>query len=161
MKRPTRWMGLFASLSLIAAIAVVRADEEKVPLKDVPKAVLDAVKAKFPKAEILGAEKEVEKGKTTFELELKDAGKTLSVSLKPDGTILEIETTIAVKDLPKKVSGAVVAKYPKGTIKSAEMVTVGEKTTYEVVVTLAGKEPRELVLDPDGKILEDEEEEKD
>ena len=52
------------ALTGIIALAMVRAaDEEKVPLDKLPKAVLDAVKAKFPKAQLLGAEKETVDGK--------------------------------------------------------------------------------------------------
>ena len=80
----------------------------------------------------------------------------VTVSLKPDGTILEIEKEIAVKDLPAAVAGAIKAKYPASTIKKAEEVTEGEKVTFEVIVIREGTKPRELTLDKTGKILEDE-----
>ncbi|VTR92942.1 unnamed protein product [Gemmata massiliana] len=40
--------------------APVRADEEKVPLEKVPKAVREAAKKRFPKAEVVDASKEIE-----------------------------------------------------------------------------------------------------
>ncbi len=149
--------GTLALLGLSAMVVGARADEEKIPLDKVPAAVMKAVKAKFPKAEIKEAEKEVEKGETTYEIELKEDGHEFEVSLKEDGTILEVEKQIPVKDLPKAVADAVMAKYPKGTIKKVEEVTKGEKTekTYEVVVSDGGK-AREVLLDPTGKILKDE-----
>ena len=55
-------------ISLLAFVSVGFADEEKVPLKDVPKAVLDAVKVKFPNGELTEATRETEEGKTTFEI---------------------------------------------------------------------------------------------
>jgi hypothetical protein len=48
-------------------------------------------------------------------------------------------------------------KYPQGTFKKVEEVTVGEKVTFEIVVAQEGKKPREVVLDRSGKIVEDEE----
>jgi uncharacterized membrane protein YkoI len=149
-------------LGLSTFLAGVRADEEKIPLKDVPKAVLDAVKAKFPAGEIKSAEKEVEDGKTTYEIALKDKGHALEVSLKADGSILEIEKKIAAKDLPKAVAAAVEAKYPKATIKKAEEIVEfkkgKEEKCYEVVVTEAGKKSVEVKLSADGKVVKHEEE---
>lgn len=141
-----------------------RADE-KIPLKDVPKAVLDAVKAKFPKGEIKTAEKEDEDGETTYEVALKSDGHSLDVALKADGTILEIEKEVAHKDVPKAVAAAVEAKYPKGTIKKAEEIITfkggKEEKSYEVVVTETGKKPVEVKLSADGKIVKHEEDDDD
>ena len=47
-----------AALVVLSAVAVVRADEEKIELDKVPKPVLDAVKKKFPDAKLTGAAKE-------------------------------------------------------------------------------------------------------
>jgi biopolymer transport protein ExbD len=137
------------------------ADETKIPLDQVPAAVKDAVKKKFPDAKMEEAEKEVKDGKTTFELLIKEDGKKITVSLKEDGTILEIEKEISAKDLPEAVASAVKSKYPSGTVKKAEEVTVDEKVTYEVIVAQEGKKNREIALDKAGKITEDEETEGD
>jgi uncharacterized membrane protein YkoI len=152
--RNSAWLLAVVVFSTLALVA--RADEEKIPLDKVPAKVLKAVQDKFPKAKLTGAVKEVENGKTTYEVSLKDGENAIDVSLKDDGTILVIEKAIAVKDLPKVVSEAVKAKYPKGTIKTAEELTSGVTVTYEVLVELDGKKPFEVVLDPKGKILEDE-----
>jgi hypothetical protein len=133
------------------------ADETKIPIDQVPSAVKDAVKKKFPSAKLEQAEKEVANGKTTYELTIKDDGKTITVSLKEDGTILEIEKEIAAGDLPEAVANAVKSKYPSGTVKKAEEVTKDEKVTYEVIIAQEGKKLRELALDKMGKITDDEE----
>ncbi len=138
-----------------------RADEEKIALDQVPKPVMDAVKKKFPGAEIKQAEKEVEKDKTTYEIGLKHEGHNVDVSLKPDGTILEIEKEIAVKDLPAAVTKAINAKYAGAKIDKAEEIIEGDEVEYEVIVTTADKKMREIVLEPNGKIEEDEEAGKD
>ena len=147
-------------VGLLALIPVVHADEEKVPLKDVPQVVLDAVKAKFPGAELTGAEKEVEDGTTSYEVALKDKGRKIEVTVTAQGSILETETDVAVGDLPTAVSSAIKAKYPKGTIKEAEAITrikEGKETrSYEVVVATGGKKSLEIKVSPEGKILKSE-----
>jgi len=157
--------GLFKTIALavfaiLSVGLVARADEEKIALDKVPAAVMKAVKDKFPKAEIKEAAKEVEDGKTTFEIGLKQDGRGIDVALKEDGTILEVEKEIAVADLPKAVADALKAKYPKGEMKKAEEIVKGEKTSYEVVVVNNGKN-QEVAISADGKILEAEKKEDD
>lgn len=150
------------TVALATLVSGVRADEEKVALKDVPKAVLDAVKAKFPKAELTEAAKETEDGKTTYEVALKNDGHKVEVGLTAEGTIQEIETEVAVKDLPKAVSAAVTAKYPDSTFKKAESITrfeAGkESKNYEVVVATKTKKSVEVTVSPEGKVVKTEDE---
>lgn len=150
--------GALLTLGLLGMTAAARADEEKIPLKDVPKAVLDAVKARYPGAELKGAEKEVEDGKTTYEIALTDKGKSIDVSLTAEGKVTAIETVVAIADLPKAVTEAVQAKYPKGTLRKAEEIVEfqGDKETrsYEVIVATEGGKSVEVKLTPDGKVLE-------
>ena len=149
-------VGLIAVFGLSAIVTLSRADEVKIPLDQVPAVVMKAVKDKYPKAEVKGAEKDDSDGKVMYELNLEENGQKIDVSVKPDGTIASAEKVIEIKDLPKKVSDAVKAKYPKATLKSAEEVIADGKTSYEVVIDVE-KKTREVVLDPDGKILDDEE----
>jgi hypothetical protein len=155
-KRTQAGLAALVGISLFL-ITEARAQSTKIELDQVPEVVKSAVKKKFPKAEIKAAEKEVEDGKTTFELSIKDGDSKITVSLKDDGTILEVEKEIEAKDLPEAVATAVKAKYPSGTVKKAEEVTEGEKVTYEVILAQEGKKLREIALDKSGKILEDEE----
>jgi Putative beta-lactamase-inhibitor-like, PepSY-like len=136
------------------------ADEVKVPLKDVPKAVLDSVKAKFPRAELTDATKESEDGKTTYEIALKDGGRAVDLSATADGTITEIETAIDASTLPAKVTSALEAKYPLATIKKAEEIIEikdGKETkSFEVIVATTAKKSLEVKVSPEGKILKEE-----
>jgi hypothetical protein len=135
-------------LGILAMATISLADEEKISVKELPKAVLKAVKEKFPRAEIKGAAREEEDGKTTYEVMLKVKGRSVDVALKANGTILEIEKEIAVDDLPKAVRKTLSAKYPKAKISKAEAITKGEDgpIRYEVVITT------EVVLNAKGKI---------
>jgi Putative beta-lactamase-inhibitor-like, PepSY-like len=147
--------GGLASLLILSAFA--GADEVKVPLKDVPKAVLDSVKAKFPRGELTGAVKESEDGKTTYEIALKDGGRAVDLAATADGKITEIETTIDAKALPAKVTSALGTKYPKATIKKAEEIVEikdGKETkSFEVIVMTTAEKSLEVKVTPEGKIL--------
>lgn len=150
------------AVALLVLAAPVRADEEAVPLDKVPKPVLEAAKKRFPKAEVVGASKETEKDKTVYEIEMKEAGKTIDVTLTPEGVITTIEKQIDAKDLPKPVGEALEKKYPKATYKVIESVTAvkDKKETleyYEAHLVTAEKKEIEVEIFPDGKIKAEEE----
>ncbi len=138
------------------------ADEEKIPLDKVPAKVLDAVKAKFKDAEIVGAEKETDKGKVSYEIAIKNKGQKIDLMVSEDGKITAVEATIDVKDVPKVVTEAVLKKYPNAKITSAEEITKDTKVTYEMKISV-GEKKLEVVFDPQGKYVgeEDESKEKD
>jgi hypothetical protein len=154
--------GLMAAAFLCFAgpAGQVRADEEKVALDKVPKEVMEAVKKRFPKAEITGAEKETADGKTTYEINVKDKDAKIDVQVSEKGEIQAIEKMIDLKELPKVVAKAIDKKYPKATVKSAEeiiKVADGKEKleSYEVVLVV-GKKTLEVVFAPDGKFTKEE-----
>ncbi len=151
-----------AAVAAAALLAEVRAGEEKVPLDKVPKAVMKAVKAKFPGAKILGASTEKEKDKTVYEISLTYKKHHHDVTLEADGKIVSIEREIPAKDLPKAVRKAVSAKYPRATYKRVEELLKGDGTlhAYEALLLTADKSLVEVVLDPKGKILKEEKKKK-
>jgi uncharacterized membrane protein YkoI len=138
-----------------------QAKEEELPLDQVPKAVLDAIKAKFPHAKLTEASKETADGKTNYEVAFEFKEQDYTVSATADGKITEIEREIEIKDLPKAVSEAIKKKYPGAKMEEAEEVTADNKTTYEVVVETAAKKDVQVTVDASGKILKEEEIEED
>ncbi|AMV24337.1 hypothetical protein VT84_08065 [Gemmata sp. SH-PL17] len=157
-----RYLAAATVVAFVLGTAPVRADEEKVPLEKVPKAVLEAAKKRFPKAEVIGASKETEKDKTVYEVELKDAGKTIDVTLTPEGVITTIEKQIDAKELPKAVTDALEKKYAKATFKIIESVYSvkdGKEALdyYEVLLVTAAKKEIEVEILADGKIKHEEE----
>jgi hypothetical protein len=158
-----RLTGLCAAVvvGLLAAAGVARADEQKVPLDKVPKAVLDAVKAKFPGADLVEAAKETEDGKTVYEVSVKNKGQHIDVTLAPDGTIQLMEKTITANDLPKAVAAALEKKYPKAKYEVVEEVlkVQGGRDRleyYEVLLVTAEKKKLEVEVAPDGTIKKEE-----
>jgi hypothetical protein len=159
----TMWQMTMAVAAVVLAVAGGKADEEKVPLDKLPKAVTDAVKKRFPKAEVKEAAKETEGGKTEYEVSLKDGETEIDVMLTPEGTITLIEKTVPMKGVPKKVADAVAAKAPKGKVRKAEeviRVTDGKETLayYEFLVEVDGKTEEVEVL-PDGMLKPEEKKE--
>jgi hypothetical protein len=124
--------------------------------KDLPEAVSAAFKKAYPNAEIKGAGKEIEEGKTFYEVESLDGKIKRDLTYTTDGTLSEIEETIAADALPKEVINTLHAAYPKAEIKKAETVTRGAVTNFEIVIK-SEKKSYELVFDKDGKITKTEE----
>jgi hypothetical protein len=160
MTRKIAVFGAVITLGTLAHLSAAVADEQKVPLKDVPKVILDAVKAKFPDGKLKEASKETEEGKTTYEIALNDKGSAVDVTLTADGTIAEIETEVSARDLPKAVASTIEANYPGATVKKAEKIVEvkanNESKSYEVVLVTAEKKTIEVKLSPEGKILHSE-----
>jgi hypothetical protein len=68
-----------------------------------------------------------------------------------DGTVVQIEETMPVADVPASISGAVTTQYPKAVIQSAERLTHGD--TVEYVLKLKGAPVKTAVIDKGGKIV--------
>ena len=139
----------------MAAVVNVRADEEKVPLDKLPKAVKEAVEKRFPKVEMNGASREKDGDKLVYEVSLKKDGKNIDVTVTEAGAITLIEQQLDFKDLPKAVATTFEEKYPKARYEIVESVTKvaeGKETLeyYEAKVVAAGKTWEVEVL-PDGK----------
>ena len=153
-----RWIATLAVGVLVClASPAVRADEEKVELDKLPKAVAAAVKKEFPKAKVVSASKELVEKKTVFEVTIKDGKQNVQVTVTPEGEITEVEKEIAAKDLPKEVTAALDEKYPKAKIEKAEEVTRGKELGYEVLLVTKDKKTLEVKFDPKGKVLNVEE----
>ena len=147
---------ILCTVVMLLGVSATWADEEKIALDKLPKAVSESVKKRFPKGELASAVKEVADKKTTYEVTLKDGGVTVDVNVNEDGTITGFEKEAAIKDLPKVVVETVAAKYPKNKMKKGEIVYSvkdGKETLeyYEVFVEIDGKDVEVEVL-PDGKL---------
>ena len=160
-----RWFMLLVVGGLLGLFTAVQAQEEKVALDKLPKAVVDSVKKRFPDAKMVSAEKETEKGKTVYEVAIKNKDQSIEVTLTPEGEIVEIEKQISAKDLPEKVVKALEGKYPKAKYEMIEEVIKVEKGSeklayYEVLLTTADKKKFEVSVAPDGKIVKEEDKSK-
>lgn len=114
----TRWLLMGAAVMVLALLgaATLSADEgckkEKAKV-ELPEAAAKAIKAAFPDATIDEVEIDNEDGMKLFEVELKQGKAEIEVSVAPDGTIVEIETEVALKDVPA-AAAAVISKAAEG-----------------------------------------------
>ena len=124
---------------------------------------MNAVKAKFPTAELKGASKETENGKTSYEVTFSLKNANHDVILTSEGKITAIEKVIKAEDLPRAVADTLKTKYGQATIKAAEQISDADDkiTAYEVQIVKADKKELEVKLDPEGKVLNEEKKGKD
>jgi hypothetical protein len=158
MRHSVVLFGAFA-LFLFIGTGEIRAQEKSVPLDKIPKVVMDALLAKFPKAKIDKCTKAKEFGTVVYDIEFKQEDRKCEADIKENGTYINYEKAIEAKDLPKVVSDAVEKRYPKSTLKQSmeetEVKGKDEKLSAYEVVLVTDRKDVELRLSPDGKILED------
>lgn len=153
-------------LGLFGMASGASAQEKEIPVADVPKAVTEAAKAKFPHAKVVEAASETEDGKTVYELGMTQGDKKMDVTFEANGTLVVVEAVIPEADAPAAVKTAVKAKYPGAKVDLIETVTKGPDLkdvadSYEFHLTTADKKTVEVELDAKGKILKSEEAKKD
>ena len=86
--------GLAATLLsglLVGGTALRADDKDKLDLDKIPKKVMDALKAKFPKAEIQKWTKETENDKVIYDIEFKQDGRKAEADIFEDGTFQNFE----------------------------------------------------------------------
>ena len=151
--------GLAAAVFVLVA-TVSGAEDEPKDLDKIPKAVMDALKAKFPRAKIDKWTKETENGKVVYDIEFKQDGRKAEADIAEDGTIQNFEREFDAKDLPKAVTEAVEKRYPKSKLKEVmEITEIKDKKEvhggFEIVLTTADNKEVEVTIAKDGKIGED------
>jgi Putative beta-lactamase-inhibitor-like, PepSY-like len=149
------------ALGVIVAFgaALGLADERPRDLDKVPRQVMQALKAKFPKAEINKWSKETENGSVVYDMEFEQNDRKFEADIKEDGAIDNWEKQIPARDLPDAVKKALNSKYPKATLKEVMATTLVRNGAdvpegYEVLFETAGNKEVEVTLTPDGKFLE-------
>jgi len=146
-----------ALIGVLTALPAARADEQKVALDKLPAAVTATLKKRFPHADVTGASKEVEDGKTMYEVSLKDGGSKIDATFSADGKLATIEKQITMKQLPQKVTATLAAKYPGAKYEIIEEVTQvkdGAETLayYEALVATADNKKVEVEIGADGVV---------
>jgi len=97
-------------------------------------------------ARIVGLSKEVEDGKTMYEVETTVNGHTRDLLLDATGAIVETEEATPLAAVPPAVKRALEAQ---GTVISVETVTKGKTVTYEAQVQKSGRKS-EVAVDAAG-----------
>ncbi|UCE21321.1 MAG: PepSY-like domain-containing protein [Candidatus Aminicenantes bacterium] len=144
-------------------------EQEEKAEPELPAAVLEAVKADFPDAQIDKVEIVEEAGITLYDIEFKaDQGE---IEVAQDGTILDVATVITMEDLPKAAAEAIQKAAEGTTIKRLEKSEVRSEIReedgkgilikfdipryiYEAEL-VKGDQRGEIEVDADGNIIEE------
>lgn len=126
----------------------------------IPRQVLNGLKAKFSKPTIEKWTKENEGGLVVFDIEFTQEGRKFEADIAEDGTIKNWEKAIAAEDLPSAVRNTVGKKYPRASMKEIMQITTiangKEKVEgYEILLRTTENKSVEVTIAPDGKVLED------
>jgi uncharacterized membrane protein YkoI len=156
---------LVALCGLAIAPATAVAQEKKDT--KLPDAVRKTFDAKFPKAEIQKVDSEVEDGVTVYDIEFQDADGEKETDITADGTMLEVTYVIKPGDLPpaaakpilKAAEGATRGRTERIEIthqtKDGKVVKLPRPATHYAMEMTKGGQSAEIVVDSDGKILEE------
>ncbi len=157
-----------SALLLFIGGPVAHADDTKEPdakigsqdLSRVPPEVAKAFEARFPGAKIKKWTQETENGVVIYDFEFSKSGKKLEADLRADGTIQNWEEQLKVGEVPEKARAAVETSCPGAvwhevmrvnTVKEGKDALVG----YEILMEMLDSTNVEVMVSPEGKILED------
>jgi hypothetical protein len=105
--------------------------------KEAPEAVKAAIEKSFPGATIQKLGREREEGVQYFEVDLRQGNQEFSAEVSAEGTIGEVETEVAAKDLPEAVTAKIKELAAGAEIKSAEKHEVRGVPLYGTFAALA------------------------
>ena len=144
---------LCSFILLTSLVGLAQGGERKIRLKNLPPAVQKTVQEQSQGAKIRGLSKEVEKGKTIYELELLVAGRSKDMLIDADGNVMEIEEEIALAAVPGAVKTELEKQMGKGRLHKLESLTKnGTLECYEVVIK-TGSKTREIKVSPEGQLI--------
>ena len=141
------------ALSLLF-VASASAGEKRIKKSDLPPAVQKTADEQSKGASVKGYNKEIEKGKVEYEVELLVNGHAKDVSIDPEGNVVEVEEEVALESLPAAVREGLRQKTGNGQIGKVESLTQhGTLVAYEAHVCNGAKRS-EIQVGPDGKSLD-------
>lgn len=139
--------------SLLVGDVPAQESERRVKMKDLPQAVQQTVREQSRGAAIKGFSKEVERGQTFYEVEMKVNGHGKDVLIDPNGMVVEVEEEVALASLAPDVRVTIEQNADKGKVRKVEAITKNNViVAYEAVVQKAGKKS-EIKVAPDGKLM--------
>lgn len=159
----TRQTSLLALVLALSACANDTAAPAAVQPDTPAEAVAEAPDAVVPPAAAVAAFQSGHAGATDlawsqeadgrYEASFTEGGEKTSVIYAADGTPGEVETEIAIADLPAAVTAALARDYAGKAVNEAARIVSDGKTTYEAEITENGA-PHDLVFLEDGTLVE-------
>ena len=170
MKRANSlWFNFAVVVSLVLAASTCwaiqqGAKEVKVKVADLPAAVAEAIKNNCPNCVIGKSTREVENGVTVYDLEFKPGQGEMD--LAEDGSVIDRETAVEIKDVPAAALEAirrgaeggkikqVVKDEVRAELKDGKIIKLDTpKYLYEADL-VKGNMAAEIQFSPDGQVIE-------
>lgn len=136
-------------LTLLICSGASRAGEKRIGYTDLPPAVKETVQRETQGALIKGYSKEVEHGRTEYEVESIVDGKSRDISIDPSGKVVEVEQQVSLDAVPAAAMNAIRNEAGAGSIQKVEEVRSSSEVAYEAQVLIHGKH-QEIRVHADG-----------
>lgn len=150
MKPSTTLLALAFS---VGPMVMATAAERHIERKDLPPTVEKTVAEQSKGATIRGFSREVEAGRTLYEMALTVDGHGRDVSIDEKGRVVEIEEEVSLGALPPAVREGLEKAAGAGHIGKVESLTkAGKLVAYEAAVR-SGSKKSEVQVGPDGNPL--------
>jgi uncharacterized membrane protein YkoI len=142
---------LLSAALVLGQISAIYAADTKLKKSQLPAAVQKAADEATKGSQVLGYAKEVEGGKTFYEVETKVNGKTRDMTFDEQGNTIAVEEEVAITSLPSTVQDGLRKAAGKGHITKVESITKGSIVTYEAAVK--GGSKKEIEVDNKGVLV--------
>jgi hypothetical protein len=148
----SRWILIGLGLLVAVLTFVLLPGDQRLP-----KPVREAIRKRFPSAQMIEAKERTRDGKAVYSVSLVQARRRADVTVTGDGQVTRVVRDIALDDVSRAAADALAAKYPNSTYRSIEEVSrleAGAEAVvfYEILLATAAKREVEVQVTPDGKI---------
>jgi uncharacterized membrane protein YkoI len=140
---------LLLAVLLVSFGATTLPQEQQIRRKDVPAPVLAAFESAYPNVKIKGYSREPENGQILYEIESVEGKIKRDVTYTADGTLVSVEETVELSELPPGVKAALDQRFPGGKILKTEKVMKGDFVGYEFEIRHNGRRT-EILFDAEG-----------
>jgi len=144
-----------AGLLLACSMTAAEPKEARMTMKSLPEAVRKTAMVETKGATIVEITKEIDEGKTVYEVATKQNGRTRDIIIAEDGTLKVAEEQVEMAELPKVVKETFEKNTGKGKIIVVEAVHLSGKFAYYEAQVRTGKKVSELKVGLDGKLIQD------
>lgn len=141
-----------SAFALAMCVIAALGSEKPVKTKDLPPPVQRAIEEQTKGAKLKGVSKEVEGGKTFYEVETILNGRGRDLLFDSAGALVEIEEETPLDSIPGPAKAAIEKRAADGKIVKVEILTKGQTVTYEAAIAKGGKKS-EIVVAADGSLV--------
>ena len=144
---------LVLCMSLFVTASSQEEQEQRIRMRDLPPAVHKTALEQSRGARIRGVSKEMEDGKTFYEIEMIVSGHGKDVLIDSEGNVAEVEEQVTLNSLPSAVKAEIKKQTGRGRILKIESIKKNDAiVAYEALIRVQRK-LKEIKVDPDGKLM--------